>query len=60
MHAVANESKYPFVIEVPVASSGLDNALTGEIVGFHRSRRIPRDLDDPFGETYSTNIVGAD
>jgi hypothetical protein len=39
--AVANESKYPFIIEVPVAANGLDVRLNGLIVDFHRSRRIP-------------------
>jgi hypothetical protein len=39
--AVANESKYPFIIEVPLAATGLDIALNGGIIAFHRSRRIP-------------------
>ena len=39
--AVANESKYPFIVEVPVAASGLDVELNRKIVGFHKSRRIP-------------------
>jgi len=39
--AVTNESKYPFIIEVPVTARGLDNALNGGIIAFHRSRRIP-------------------
>jgi hypothetical protein len=38
--AVANEQKYPFIIAVPVAASGLDVELNNQIVGFHRSRRI--------------------
>ena len=36
--AVANESKYPFIIELPLAASGLDIALHGGIIAFHRSR----------------------
>ena len=57
--AAANESKYPFIVEVPVAANGLDVALNRQIVGFHRSRRIPPDLDAPFGEMSNTIIVGA-
>ncbi len=49
--AVANESKYPFIIEVPVAANGLDVGLNGQIVDFHKSRRIsPR-----FGRTIWRN-----
>jgi hypothetical protein len=39
--ALANEDKYPFIVEVAVAASGLDVVLNSAIVGFHRSRRIP-------------------
>ena len=39
--AVANESKHPFIVEVPVAASGLGVELNRQIVGFHTSRRIP-------------------
>jgi len=39
--AVTNERKYPFIVEVPVAANGLDVELNGQIVAFHRSRRIP-------------------
>jgi hypothetical protein len=45
--AVANESKYPFVVEVPVAANGLDVELNGRIIGFHKARRI----DQRFGRT---------
>jgi hypothetical protein len=38
---VANEKKYPFIVEVPVAANGLDVELNGRIVEFHKSRRIP-------------------
>jgi hypothetical protein len=38
--AVANENKYPFVIEVPVAANGLNVELSRQIVGFHKLRRI--------------------
>lgn len=49
--AVPNESKYPFIIEVPVAASGLSVELNGQIVSFHKSRRIePR-----FGRTVFRN-----
>jgi hypothetical protein len=48
---VANEIKYPFVVEVPVAANGLDVELNRQIVGFHTSRRIvPR-----FGRTVWRN-----
>jgi hypothetical protein len=33
--------KYPFIVEVPVAANGLDVELNGQIIGFHKSRRIP-------------------
>jgi len=39
--AVINESKYPFVVEVASAANGLDVELNRQIVGFHKSRRIP-------------------
>ena len=39
--AHTNEQKYPFVIELPVAAAGLDVELNGQIIGFHKSRRIP-------------------
>jgi hypothetical protein len=39
--AVANESNYPFIVEVPVGSNGLDVEVNGQIVDFHKSRRIP-------------------
>jgi hypothetical protein len=39
--AAANETKHPFVIEVPVTAKGLDVKLNGQIIGFHKSRRIP-------------------
>ena len=45
--ALANERKYPFIVEVSVAGSGLDVELNRQIVGFHKLRRIaPR-----FGRT---------
>jgi hypothetical protein len=53
--ALANENKYPFVIELHVAATGLDRELNDHIVGFHKARLlIPRfgrsALRD--GETY--------
>jgi len=39
--AVVNERKYPFIVQVPVAASGLDVELNGQIVGFHKSQCIP-------------------
>ncbi len=39
--AVANESKYPFIVEVSVAANGLAIELNREIVGFHKAHRIP-------------------
>jgi hypothetical protein len=38
--AVANERKYPFIIEVPVATNGLDVELNRQIIGFHKSHRV--------------------
>ena len=38
--AVANERKYPFIVEVPVAAYGLDVELNRQIIGFHKLRRI--------------------
>ena len=34
--AAANESKYPFIVEVPLAANGLDVELNRQIVGFHK------------------------
>jgi hypothetical protein len=42
--AVANEKKYPFIVEVPVAATGLDVELNKQIVGFHKSRGITPQL----------------
>ena len=39
--AVANERKYPFIVEVHVGANGLDVELNGQIVDFHKSHRIP-------------------
>ena len=39
--AAANERTHPFIIEMPVAANGLDVELNRQIVGFHKSRRIP-------------------
>jgi hypothetical protein len=39
--AAANERECPFIVEVPVAANGLDVELNNQIVGFHKSRRIP-------------------
>jgi hypothetical protein len=38
--AVANERKYPFIVEVPVATKGLDVELNRQIIGFHKSHRV--------------------
>ena len=32
----ANEAKYPFIVEVPVATNGLNVELNRQIVGFHK------------------------
>jgi hypothetical protein len=49
--ATANERKYPFIVEVPVAANGLNVELNARIVAFHKSRRIqPR-----FGRTIWRN-----
>ena len=39
--AVANEKKYPFIVEVSVAASGLDVELNRQIVAFHKLRGVP-------------------
>ena len=39
--ALANESKCPFIVEVPVPAHGLGVELSGRIVGFHKSHHIP-------------------
>jgi hypothetical protein len=39
--ALVNERNCPFVVEVPVAASGLDVELSARVVAFHKSRRIP-------------------
>ena len=39
--AFANEREYPFIVAVPVAASGLDVELSRQIIGFHKSHRIP-------------------
>jgi hypothetical protein len=39
--ALANERKYPFIVEVPVTANGLDRALNLQIVDFHKSRSLP-------------------
>jgi hypothetical protein len=49
--AVSNEIKSPFVVEVPVASNGLDVELNRQMVGFHKARRIA----PLFGRTISRN-----
>ncbi len=49
--AVANESKYPFIVEVSVAVKGLAIELNREIVGFHKAHRIPA----RFGRTIRRN-----
>jgi len=49
--AVANERKYPFIVEVPVAANGLDVELNNQIVGFHKSHHIP----PRFGQTIWRN-----
>jgi hypothetical protein len=36
-----NESKSPFIVEVPVAANGLDVGLNRQIVGFHKLRGVP-------------------
>jgi hypothetical protein len=38
--AVANESKYPNVVELAVGGSGLDVTLGRQIINFHKSRHI--------------------
>lgn len=56
--AVANEGKYPFIVEVSVAANGLAIELNREIVGFHKAHRIPARFG-PLGGTSNPIIVGA-
>jgi len=32
----ANEAKYPYIVEVPIAANGLNVELNRQIVGFHK------------------------
>ncbi|MFY9897636.1 MAG: hypothetical protein WAK67_07545 [Xanthobacteraceae bacterium] len=32
----ANEAKYPFIVEVPIAANGLNVELNRQVVGFHK------------------------
>src|SRR5262245_54988954 len=38
--AATNESKYPYIVEIPVADDKLDVEFSRRIMGFHRSRKI--------------------
>jgi len=49
--ALANESKYPFIIEVPLAKNRLDNHIDDEIVGFKRPHHLPPRFGAPLGES---------
>jgi hypothetical protein len=57
--AAANETKHPFVIEVPVTAKGLDVKLNGQMSGFTSRAASRFDLAAPFGEAGNTIIVGA-
>jgi hypothetical protein len=53
--ALANERKFPFIVEVSVAANGLDRELNHQIIGFHKSRHVsPRHGRTAFrdGQTY--------
>ena len=39
--AAANEAKYPFIVEVPVAANGLNVELNRQIGSFHSSHHTP-------------------
>jgi hypothetical protein len=39
--ADVNERKYPFIVKVPAAASGLNVELNSQIVGFHKSHHTP-------------------
>ena len=41
---LANERKYPFIVEAPVAAKGLKVELSRQIVDFHKSRGIAPQL----------------
>jgi hypothetical protein len=41
---LANERKFPFIVEVPVATKGLKVELSRQIVDFHKSRGITPQL----------------
>jgi len=38
--AVANESKYPYIVELVVADDKLDVEVNRRMLAFHRSRKI--------------------
>jgi hypothetical protein len=40
----ANERKYPFIVEVPVAANGWEVELNRQIVVFHKSRGLTPQL----------------
>src|SRR5215469_15635275 len=42
--SLANERKYPFIVEVRVAAKGLKVELSRQIVDFHKSRGITPQL----------------
>jgi hypothetical protein len=57
--AYANERKYPFIVEVPVAANGLDVELSRHIVDF-TSRAAPHpDFDAQYFARDKVTTVGA-
>jgi hypothetical protein len=43
--AVANESKYPYIVELVVAGDKLDVECSRRMMDFHRSRKFRRGMD---------------
>ena len=43
--ALTNESNYPYIVEFAVAAGELDVELSRQIIGFHKSRQMSRDMD---------------
>ena len=35
-----NEKTYPYLVEIPVSAAGLDDALSRQIMEFHKSRHL--------------------
>ena len=38
--SLTNERTYPYLVEIPVSAAGLDDALSRQIMEFHKSRHL--------------------